>query len=153
MVRLCWVNFHCRIVLLIWTNVAKGPTVLAVGAGGGCLDIFSLVYHFSLLSSSLWEMVRYRLNYCLKRPLKAKQLTNQLTINIHILPPFLKWTNPSSRPQVRLVNSNFYSYLEIKNKKKKKTRLLQIDIRKILQCHSACLRQKHTYLCQIFALK
>ena len=52
-VRWCWVNFQCLSVLLIWTNVAKGPTVLAVGAGGGCLDIFSLVYHLSLLSSSL----------------------------------------------------------------------------------------------------
>ena len=28
------------------TNLAQGPTALAVGAGGGCLDIFSLVYHF-----------------------------------------------------------------------------------------------------------
>ena len=28
-----------------------GPTVLAVGAdGGGCLDIFSLIYHFYFLS-------------------------------------------------------------------------------------------------------
>ena len=25
----------------------------SVGAGGGCLDIFSLIYHFSLLSPSL----------------------------------------------------------------------------------------------------
>ena len=30
-------------------------TVLAVGAGRGCLDIFSLVYHISLLSPCLWE--------------------------------------------------------------------------------------------------
>ena len=29
----------------------------AVGAGGGCLDIFSLDYLFSLLSPSLWETV------------------------------------------------------------------------------------------------
>ena len=28
-------------------RVGQGPSVLAVGAGGGCLDIFSLVYHFS----------------------------------------------------------------------------------------------------------
>ena len=35
--------------------VGQGPTALAVGAGGGCLDIFSLVHHFSLLSPSLWE--------------------------------------------------------------------------------------------------
>ena len=27
-------------VLLIWIIVGKGPTVLAVGAGGSCLDIF-----------------------------------------------------------------------------------------------------------------
>ena len=26
--------------------VGQGPTALAVGAGGGCLDIFSLIYHF-----------------------------------------------------------------------------------------------------------
>ena len=35
------------IVLLIWIIVGQGPTALAVGAGGGCLDIFSLAYHFS----------------------------------------------------------------------------------------------------------
>ena len=40
MVRWCWVNFQCRSVLLIWIIVGQGPTVLAVGAGGGCLDIF-----------------------------------------------------------------------------------------------------------------
>ena len=38
----------------IWIIVGQGPTVLAVGAGGGCLDIFSLVYHFSFLTPSLW---------------------------------------------------------------------------------------------------
>ena len=27
-------------VLLIWEIVGQGPTVLAVGAGGDCLDIF-----------------------------------------------------------------------------------------------------------------
>ena len=39
-VRWCWVNFQCRGVLLIWFMVVQGPTALAVGAGGGCLDIF-----------------------------------------------------------------------------------------------------------------
>ena len=57
--------------------VGQGATVLAVGAGGDCLDIFSLVYHFSLLSPSLWEMARYRLKYCLKGPLSPKQSINQ----------------------------------------------------------------------------
>ena len=49
MVRWCWVNFQCP------TNldyiVGQGPTALAVGAG--CLDIFSLIYHFSFLFLSL----------------------------------------------------------------------------------------------------
>ena len=76
-VRWCWVNFQCRGVLLIWIRVGQGPTVLAVGAGGGCLDIFYLVYHFSFLSPSIWDTARYRLKYCLKGPLSSKQPTNQ----------------------------------------------------------------------------
>ena len=63
----------------IWITVGQGPTALTVGAGGGCLDIFSLVCHFSLLSPSLWETARYRLKYCLKGPLNPKQPTNQFS--------------------------------------------------------------------------
>ena len=52
MVRWCWVNFQCRGVLLIWIIVGQGPTALEVGAGGGCLDIFSsrlsFLFSFSL---------------------------------------------------------------------------------------------------------
>ena len=59
-------------------TVGQGPTALAVGAGGGCLDIFTLIYPFSPLSPSLWETARYRLKYCLKGPLNPKQPTNQL---------------------------------------------------------------------------
>ena len=76
-VRRCWVNFQCRGVLLICMIVGQGPTALAVGAGGGCLDIFTLVYPFPPLSPSLWETARYRLKYCLKGPLNSKQPTNQ----------------------------------------------------------------------------
>ena len=47
--RRCWVNFQCRGVLLVWMIVGQGPIALAVGAGGGCLDIFSLIYLFSFL--------------------------------------------------------------------------------------------------------
>ena len=36
-----------RGILLIWIRVGQGPTALAVGGGGCCLDLFSLVYHFS----------------------------------------------------------------------------------------------------------
>ena len=58
-------------------TVGQGPTALEVGAGGGCLDIFTLIYPFSPLSPSLWETARYRLEYCLKGPLNQKQPTNQ----------------------------------------------------------------------------
>ena len=61
----------------IWITVGQGSTVLAVGAGGGCLDIFTLIYPFSPLSPSLWETDRYRLKYCLKGLINPKQPTNQ----------------------------------------------------------------------------
>ena len=75
--RWCWVNFQCQGVLLIWIVVGQGPIAPAVGADGGCLDIFSRVYHISFPSLSLWETARYRLKYCLKGPLCPKQPTNQ----------------------------------------------------------------------------
>ena len=53
----------------ILITVGQGPTALAVGAGGGCLDIFILLYLFSPLSPSLWETALYTLKYCLKGPL------------------------------------------------------------------------------------
>ena len=49
----------------VWMMVGQGPTVFAVGAGGCCLDIFTLIYHFPPLSP-LRETARYRLKYCLK---------------------------------------------------------------------------------------
>ena len=61
----------------IWMIVGPGPVALAVGAGRGCLDMFTLLYLCSSLSISLWEMARYRLKYCLKGPLNPKQPTNQ----------------------------------------------------------------------------
>ena len=65
----------------IWITVGQGPTALAVGAGGGGLDIFTLIYPFFPLSPSLWDTARYRLKYCLKGPLNPKQPTNQSTKN------------------------------------------------------------------------
>ena len=53
--------------------VEQGPFALAVGAGGGCLDIITLLYLFSPLSPSLWETARYRLRHRLKGPLNPKQ--------------------------------------------------------------------------------
>ena len=71
----------------ICITVGQGPTALAVGAGGGCLDIFTLIYPFFPLSPSLWETARYRLKYCLKGPLNPKQPTNQsLDFRAHKFP-------------------------------------------------------------------
>ena len=67
----------------ILITVGQGPIALAVGAGGGGLDIFTLIYPFFPLSPSLWETARYRLKYCLKGPLNPKP-TNQPT-NDHTL--------------------------------------------------------------------
>ena len=64
----------------IWITVGQGPTALEVGAGGICLDIFTLDYPFSSLSSSLWETARYRLKYSLKGTLRLK--TTNLPIPI-----------------------------------------------------------------------
>ena len=81
-VQRCWINLQGRGVLLIWIIVGQGPIALAIGAGGGCMDMFSLIYHFSFLSPSLWETVRYRLKYCLKGPLNPEQPTNQNLVNL-----------------------------------------------------------------------
>ena len=64
----------CPSVLI---RVGQGPAALTVGVGGGCLDIFTLIYPFSPLSPFPWETARYRLKYCLKGPLNPIQLTNQ----------------------------------------------------------------------------
>ena len=66
----------------ILITVGQGPTALAVGAGVGCLDIFTFIYPFSSLSPSVWETARYRLKYCLKGPLNSKQPANQPRLNM-----------------------------------------------------------------------
>ena len=66
----------------ILITVGQGPIVLAVGAGGDGLDIFTLICPFSSASPFLWEMARYRLKYCLNGPLNPKQPTNQPFIGV-----------------------------------------------------------------------
>ena len=56
-------------------NSRARSVALAVGAGGVVWTFFSLLYHFSLLSSPLWKVAQYRLKYCLKGPLNPKQPT------------------------------------------------------------------------------
>ena len=89
----------------IWIIVGQGPTALAVGAGGGCLDIFTLLYPLFPLSPSLWETARYRLKYCLKGPLNPKQPTNQRCRRVAV------WTRHSqSAGRVSLRSFAFSSF-------------------------------------------
>ena len=66
--------------------VGQGPIALAVGAGGGCLEIFTLLFPFSPLSPSLWETARYRLKYCFKGPLNPNQSINHARAQTHPRP-------------------------------------------------------------------
>ena len=85
----------------ILITVGQGPTALAVSAGGGCLDIFTLIYPVSSLSPSLWETARYRLKYCLKGPLNPKQPTPYIRCSKAVLPQ-----------QPLLFSSSFFLQLE-----------------------------------------
>ena len=94
--------------------VGQGPIGLSVGAGGGCLDIFTLLYLFSSLSPSVWEKARYRLKYCLKGPLNPKQPTNQL--------------RNSSRQM--FITSNIYKlYIQLCDLILKQNELATLDVR------------------------
>ena len=83
----------------ILITVGQGPIALAVGADGGGLDIFTLIYPFSFLSPFLWETTRYRLKYCLKGPLSPKT-TNQPTIVNTIVCRL--WNVPPSKNLINL---------------------------------------------------
>ena len=52
----------------IWITVGQEPTALAVGAGGGCLEIFTHLSFLSSFSLSLGDG---------PMPLNSKQPTNQ----------------------------------------------------------------------------
>ena len=104
----------------IWITVGQGPTALAVGAGGGYFDIFTLICSFCfLLSPSLWETARYRLKYCLKGPLNPKQPTNQSIL----WGSFILWCATSERATIPEVIKNHvhnkYIKLDLSKKKKK----------------------------------
>ena len=62
-----------------WGGARVGQTpssmtfiALAVGAVGGCLNMFFLSSICFLFFLPLWETARNRLNYCLKGPLSQK---------------------------------------------------------------------------------
>ena len=93
--------------LTIWLTVGQGPTVLAVGAGGGCLDIFTLICPFSPLSPSLWETARYRLKYCLKGSLNPRQPTNQTIIHFMLDTPLFRFVQ-SVKPIIQSYNPPYF---------------------------------------------
>ena len=63
---------------------SKARACAGNGCGWGLFGHFSLVYHFSFLSPSLWETARYRLKYCLKGPLSPKQPTYHRKVKIFL---------------------------------------------------------------------
>ena len=69
------------------------------GAGGGCLDDFSLIYHFFFFSPSLLVTARYRLKYCLKGPLSPKTTKQPNRLSVCAL------FRSSVRPPVREISS------------------------------------------------
>ena len=96
----------------VWMIVRQGLIALVVGAGGGCPDIFTLLYLFSPPSPSLWETARYRLKYCFKGPFNSKQLTNQpitLINSTYFKERFFfqgYFSKPMKREYVQLVQSS-----------------------------------------------
>ena len=59
----------------IWITVGQGPIALAIGAGGGGLDIFSLIYPFSSFSLSLGDGP-IKTEILSQRTVKPKKKTN-----------------------------------------------------------------------------
>ena len=49
----CWVKLPVPGHPIICITVGQGPPALVVGAGGGCVDILTLIYHFSFSPLSL----------------------------------------------------------------------------------------------------
>ena len=70
--------------LTIWIIVGQGPIALAVGAGAGCLDVFTLLYLFSPLTLSLWVSARYRLKYS-KGRLTQNNQPNSLSLSLCLM--------------------------------------------------------------------
>ena len=72
-VRSCWINFQCRVCSTYLDKSRARAYCSCSRCGWGLFGHFSLVYHFTFLSPSLWETARYRLKYCPTGPLIPKQ--------------------------------------------------------------------------------
>ena len=121
--RWSWVNFQYRGVLLLWKSVGQGLRACN-RCGWELFGYFSLFYHLSFFSPSLWETAPYRLKYCLKGPLNKKK-SNQpeivFLISQHcILRPFIRIVLPRQFLEKK-INKNFLlapSYLPFLKEKK-----------------------------------
>ena len=80
------------VVPTILITVGHWPIALAVGADGGGLDIFTLIYPFSSFSS-LWETARY--NILPQRAVKPK--TTQPTNQLNLQDPLFRFTGRHPR--------------------------------------------------------
>ena len=69
-------------VVLIWIIAGQGPTALAVGEGGGCSDVFSLICHFFLFLP-LGKI--FYLKYCLKGATKSKTTNQPILISVRLV--------------------------------------------------------------------
>ena len=120
----------CRIgVLLIRIITGHGSTVLAIGAGGGCSDIFFLAYHFFFLSSFLWKTTRYRLKYCVKEQLYLKQPTNQFCAHLYF--QIKDQTNLNPYSAKKTADNKFYVCY---NSKHVMSKLHSIENSKKIEC-------------------
>ena len=64
----------------IWITVGQGPTVLAVGAGGGCMDIFTLIKQLTNQYKMCPAKAAYLfkpLRYTTKCTVTQKEITSQ----------------------------------------------------------------------------
>ena len=69
----------CKIVQMLFISNSRARAYCTCSrCGWDLFGHFSLVYLFSFLSPSLWEMALYRLKYCLKGSLNPRQQTNQV---------------------------------------------------------------------------
>ena len=80
--RWCRVNPECPSVQPDSEMVGQGPTALAVGADGGCFDIFSAHLTFLSCFTLSLRVGPIETEYCLKGPLNLKKNpTNQQTLS------------------------------------------------------------------------
>ena len=96
----------------IWMIVGQGPIALAVGAGGGCLDVFTLFYPLSPPSPSLWETARYRLENSQSCYTQNNQPTNVTCCFVRVFKGRRYWVTFAAGRPTNLVYSRAWYRLK-----------------------------------------